>query len=182
MFRHRRKLVFAVVAMAMLVMSSELRPSLVYAIPCGLNCLNVTNTPTAVATLNGTDQTVSYNLTLSVNSTLNLGWNVTITSTQFTTGTTPQRSLPTTASSISGVTAACTAGQVCLAMPQNTVIYPVAVPAGKPAPTAVKFYNAQALSGIGTFDLSATINITVPANAFAGSYTSTITLAYVSGP
>ncbi len=183
---HRRKLVCVVVALAMLVMSTELWLSLgmsvAYAIPCGINCLNVTNTPTAVVTLNGTDQTVSYTLTLSVNTTLNLGWNVTITSTQFTTGTTPKRSLPTTASSVTGVTAVCTAGQTCLTMPQNSVTYPVAVPAGNPAPTAVKFYNAQALTGLGTFDLSTTIKVAVPANAYAGNYTSTITLAYVSGP
>ncbi len=67
-------------------------------------------------------------------------------------------------------------------MPQNSVTYPVAVPAGNPAPTAVKFYNAQALTGLGTFDLSTTIKIAVPANAYAGNYSSTITLAYVSGP
>ena len=186
MLRPRYNVVCFVVVMAMLVMSTVRGLSsgtlVTYAIPCGINCLNVTDTPTAVVTLNGADQTVSYLLTLSVNTTLNLGWNVTITSTQYTTGTTPKRTLPTTASTITGVTAVCTTGQTCLTMPQNTVTYPVAVPAGNPAPTAVKFYNAQALSGIGTFDLSTTIKVTVPANAYAGMYTSTVTLAYVNGP
>lgn len=186
MFQHRHKLIRVVVAMTMLIMGTELWLSLgasvAYAIPCGTNCLNVTNTPTAVVTLNGTDQTVNYMLTLSVNTTLNLGWNVTITSTQFTTGTTPTRALPTTASSITGVTAVCTAGQICVTMPQNTITYPVIVPAGNPAPTAIKFYNAQVLTGLGTFNLSTTIRVTIPSNAYAGSYASTITLAYVSGP
>lgn len=183
---HRRKLVYLIGTLALLLMSTELSSSLgapvAYAIPCGINCLNVTNTPTPVVTLNGTDQTVSYALTLSMNTTLNSGWNVTITSTRFTTTTTPTHTLSATASSISEVTVVCTAGQICLSMPQNTVVYPVAVPAGSPSPAAVKFYNAQNLSGLGTFDLSATISVTVPANTYAGSYTSTITLAYASGP
>jgi hypothetical protein len=173
-------------ALALLVMSTELwlplGISVASAIACGSNCLNVTNTPTAVATLNGTDQTVSNTLTLSVNTTLSLGWNVTITSTQFTTGTTPRHSLSTTASSVTGVTDVCATGYLCLTMPHNSVTYPVAVPAGNSVPTAVKFYNAQALMGLGTFDLSATINVKVPANTYAGTYSSTITLAYVSGP
>jgi hypothetical protein len=186
MSRHRYNLVCIVVSMTMLVMSAELwsplGASVAYAIPCGINCENITNSPSASLTLNGTDQAVSYALTFSLNTTLNLGWNVTITSTQFTTGTMPMRTLPTTASTVTGVTAVCTPGQVCLTMPQNTVIYPVAVPAGNPAPAAVKFCNAQALSGLGTFDLTTTIKVMIPARVYAGSYTSTITLAYVSGP
>lgn len=184
--RYRHKLVSLGVAMAMLALSTGLwsspGASVVYAIPCGTNCENITNTPTASLTLNGTDRTVSYTLTFSLNNTGAVGWNVTITSTQFTTGTAPTRTLSTTASSVTGVTAVCTAGQTCTAMPQNTVTYPVAVPAGNPAPTAIKFYSDQSNAGIGTFDISTVINITVPANAYAGSYTSIITLAYVSGP
>jgi len=153
-----------------------------YAIPCGINCENVTNSPTVSLTLNGTDQTVSYTLTFSLNDLSVLGWNVTITSTQFNTGATPTRTLSTATSSVTGVTAVCTGGQICTTMPQNAVTYPVAVPAGNTAPTAVKFYNASAASGIGTFDISTTIKITVPANTYSGTYTSTITLAYVSGP
>lgn len=152
------------------------------AIPCGTNCENVTNTPTTSISLNGTDQIVDYTLGLSVNSIPNLGWRVTITSTTFQTGTTPSHTLPTTSSSIINTTAVCRSGELCTTMPNNTVSYPVAVPTDNPAPTAVRFYNATALSGIGTFDLSATVRIAIPANVYAGTYTSTYTLAYISGP
>ncbi len=128
--------------------------TVVYAIPCGINCENITNTPTVSMTLNGADQTVPYTLTFSLNGTSITGWNVTITSTQFATGTIPTRTLSTSASSITGVTAVCTAGQVCATMPQNSVTYPVALPAGNPAPAANKFYSTPSTTGIGTFDLS----------------------------
>jgi len=188
MSQHRHKLVrvvIAIVAMSMLVMSTGLWSSpgvpTAYAIPCGTNCENVTNTPSVSLPLNGIDQTVSYTLTFSLNKVNAAGWNVTITSTQFTTDS-PVQTLATAASSVTGVTEVCTAGQTCHTMPLNVVTYPVAVPAGIPAPTAVKFYNASANSGFGTFDISTAINITVPANAYIGTYTSTITLAYVTGP
>jgi hypothetical protein len=161
---------------------SSLSAPVAYAIPCGVNCENITTPPTVAVTLNGVDQTASYALALSLNNLSILGWNVTLTSTQFATGAIPVRTLPTTASSVTNVTAVCTAGQICTTTPQNAVTYPLAVPAGNSAPTPVKLYDAQIASGVGTFDLSATIKVTVPANAYAGTYTSTITLAYVSGP
>ncbi len=182
---HKYKLMSLVVAIAVLAMSTELSMQgapVAYAIPCGINCENVTNSPAVSLTLDGTDKTVGYTLTFSLNNLSALGWNVTITSTQFKTNATPTRTLSTIASSVTGVTALCTGGQICTTMPQNAVTYPVAVPAGNQAPTAVKFYNASAASGIGTFDISTTIKITVPANTYSGTYTSTITLAYVSGP
>jgi hypothetical protein len=184
--RHKLvRVVIAIVAMSMLVMSTRLWSSpgvpTAYAIPCGINCENITNTPSVSLTLNGSDQTVSYTLTFSLNNVSILGWNVTITSTKFTTGS-PVHTLAPAASSVTGVTAVCTGGQICTTLPQNAVTYPVAVPAGNLAPPPVKFYNAQSGSGVGTFDISTAINITVPANAYAGTYTSTITLAYVSGP
>ncbi|GAC1347576.1 MAG: hypothetical protein NVSMB27_13290 [Ktedonobacteraceae bacterium] len=186
MVQYRYRLVIIVVALIILVTNAELWPlrgtPVAYAIPCGLDCENINNSPSISLTLNGTDQTATYTLAMSVNNTLNLGWNVTITSTQFATGSTPTYTLSTAASSTTGVAAVCTSGQTCTTMPQNTVTYPVAVPAGNLAPTAIKFYNAQATSGIGTFDLSTTINVTVPANTYAGTYTSTITVAYASGP
>jgi hypothetical protein len=172
----------SIVAVTMLLISTEPWLSVAYAIPCGINCENITNSPSVSVTLNGTNQTVPYTLAFSLNNTNVLGWNVTITSTQFKTGTIPTRTLPTTASSISNVTAVCTPGQICTGLPQNGVTYPVAVPAGISAPTPVKFYNTSAASGVGTFDVSTAIKVTVPANAYAGTYTSTITLAYVSGP
>ena len=60
--------------------------------------------------------------------------------------------------------------------------YPLGVPAGASAPTAVKFFNAAADSGMGDFTVTPTVRVTILANAYAGTYTSTVTLAVVSGP
>lgn len=186
MYQREHILKRVVVYMVLLVISTALWLSLgtlaAYALPCGTNCENTTNSPSVSLTLNGSDQTVSYTMTFSLNNISTLGWNVTITSTQFATGATPVRTLATTASSITGVTAVCSSGQVCTSLPQNVVTYPIAVPAANSAPSPVKFYDAQNLSGVGAFDISTTVAVTVPANAYAGTYTSTLTLAYVSGP
>jgi hypothetical protein len=146
------------------------------------DCANITNTPTVVLTLNGTDQTVAYTLTLNLNNTTSLqGWHLTITSIQFATAGIPTHTLPTTASSITGVTVVCQSGQVCVALPVNTVTqYPITVPAGNSAPTAVTFYGAQSATGIGSFTISVAISIRVLANIYKGAYTSTITLAFAS--
>ena len=175
-----------VVTMILLIMSwglwLPLDAPVAYAIPCGLNCENITTSPSFAMTLNGSDQTISYTLVFSVNNLSVLGWNVTITSTRYETATTPVHSLPTTTSNVTGVTAVCSSGQICTSLPQNTVTYPITMPVGNPAPAPVKLYNAQNISGVGTFDLSVAITIAVPANVYAGTYTDTITLAYVSGP
>ena len=137
--------------------------------------------PAFSATLDGTDQTPTYNLPLTVEDLTGTGagWNTTITSTRFTTGGATPRTLSTSASSITGVTSAC-AGGTCT-NPTNGISYPVAVPAGAEA-AAVKFFNAAAESGMGEFTLTPTVAVSVPANTYAGTYTSTITLASVSGP
>src|SRR5947209_20026639 len=103
MSRHGHKLVCIVVTIIIVVMNfglwSSLDAPVTYAIPCGVNCENITNTPTVAVILNGVDQTVSYTLAFSLNNVSVLGWNVTITSTQFATGATPVRTLTTTISS-----------------------------------------------------------------------------------
>ena len=148
--------------------------------PGGLS-LSTTATPSFSVALTGVSQTASYTVLSAIDATgSGSGWNVTITSTQFTTGCGTPRTLPTTASAATGVVAVC-AGTECTA-PTNSVGYPLAVPAGPTAPTAVKLYNASADTGLGSFTLTPTVQVTVPGNAFAGSYTSTLTLAVASGP
>jgi hypothetical protein len=138
--------------------------------------------PSFATTLDGTDQTVGYTLPLSALDATGSGsgWNVTITSTQLTTGGGAPRTLPATASAVSGVVAGCAATS-CTA-PTNGVTYPLTVPAGAVAPTAVKLYNAAADSGLGSFTVTPSVQVTVPGNAYAGIYTSTVTLAIASGP
>jgi hypothetical protein len=90
------------------------------------------------------------------------------------------QTLATNASSLTGVTSSCTSGTC--TNPTNSVAYPVAVPAAATPPTPVKFFNAAANTGMGKFTDTPTIGVFVPQSSFAGSYTSTLTLAVVTGP
>lgn len=145
--------------------------------------LTTSAAPTFSATLNGTDQTPTYTLPLTIEDLRGsgAGWNATITSTQFSTGGATPHTLSTTASAITAVSNACVEGATCTD-PTNAVTYPLTVPAGAEAPTAVKFFNAAEGTGLGKFTNTPTVTVSVPANTYAGTYTSTITLASVSGP
>jgi hypothetical protein len=139
-------------------------------------------TPSFSATLDGTDQTPTYTLRITVTEArgTGAGWNMTITSTQFTTGGGTPKTLSTSASSMTSVASVCATGTC--TNPTNAVTYPVAVPAAAAPPTAVKFFNASANTGMGKFTITPTIGVSVPANTFAGAYSSTVTLAVASGP
>jgi hypothetical protein len=50
------------------------------------------------------------------------------------------------------------------------------------APTATTLYNASAGTGVDSLAVTPTMNLSVPANAYAGTYTSTITMTLSSGP
>jgi hypothetical protein len=133
-------------------------------------------------TLDGSSQTGSYTMDLTVDNSgaggTTAGWNLTITSTQYSTG--GGRTLPTTASSMTAVATVCSVGPC--TDPVNSIGYPLAVPAGSPEPAPDKFYSTPANTGIGTFTVTPTVQVAVPANAYAGTYTSTLTLALVAGP
>ncbi len=145
--------------------------------------LTTSAAPTFSATLDGTDKTATYNLPLRVEDLTGsgAGWNTTITSTQFTTGGENAKTLATSASSLTAVTSECVEEVTCTD-PTNAISYPVSVPAGSTAPEAVKFFDAAAGTGMGKFSLNPTVSVSIPANTYAGTYTSTITLASVSGP
>ena len=64
-------------------------------------------------------------------------------------------------------------------MPGTTV---QAMPAAASAPAAVKLFNSAAATGLGRFTVTPTINVSIPGNSYAGTYSSTITVAAVSGP
>jgi len=131
-------------------------------------------------TLDGTDQTVTYQIPLTVIDARGTGggWNMTVTSTQFNTGS---HTLSTSASSITSIASACNAGSTCT-NPTNAVTVPIAVQAAVSAPAAVKFFNSAANTGLGRFDITPTINVAIPGNAYAGTYTSTVTIAAATGP
>jgi hypothetical protein len=107
------------------------------------------------------------------------GWQVQVTSTTFTavSGT-----LATTATDLTGVSAVVCDNNAPCDLPVNSVTYPVDVPAGTVAPTGVKAYNAAAASGEGRVDFTASFATVVPQNAFAGTYSASMTISVVSGP
>src|SRR3954452_20268664 len=153
------------------------------ALAAGTLSFSTSAAPTASVTLNGVDQTTTYTIPTTVSDSrggVSAGWNLTITSTSFSTGS---GTLPDTASTITSTPAvACQSGCGGAIDPVNTVLYPVAVPAGSTQPSATTFFNALANTGQGNFNVTPTVQVAVPASTFAGTYTSTITLAVVSGP
>lgn len=131
-------------------------------------------------TLNGADQTATYTLPITVIDATGsgAGWNLTVSSTTFTTGS---HSLDPNASKITGVTSACAAGATC-SNPTNNVSYTsLTLPSGNSV-TAVKMFNAAANTGMGKFAITPTVAISIPANAFAGTYNSTVTVTVASAP
>ena len=138
--------------------------------------------PSFSVTLDGTDKTGSYTLPITVTDARGsgAGWNLTITSTQFSTGVSGN-TLASDAASIASVASTCVAGSTCT-NPTNSVTYPLTIPAGASPPPAVKFFNAAVNTGRGKFTGTPSVQVAVPANTFAGTYTSTVTLAIASGP
>lgn len=140
--------------------------------------------PTSVGfpsmTLDGTDQTSNATVALGVSdmSGTGSGWRVTGTSTQFTNAA--GKTLPTSATTVTAASATAATGNCSL--PTNAVGYPLTLPAGTTAPTAVKLFNAGAGSGEGPSDVDLTARLAVPANAYNGTYSSTWTISVVSGP
>jgi hypothetical protein len=143
--------------------------------------------PSAVsfaATLEGKDQTVSTTQALDVSDATGsgAGWNLTATSTTFTTGGESPHTLSTSATTVgSSPTSACDAGSTCT-LASNSVSYPYTLPAASTAPTATKLFNAAAGTGLGNETVTPTWKLAVLATTFAGTYNSTWTLSLVSGP
>jgi hypothetical protein len=143
---------------------------------------STSSTPSVSVTLNGTNQVPTYTMDIATSDQTGSGsgWNLTITSTRFSTGGARPKTLSTTASQVTGVTSACAQGTC--TDPTNSINYPFTLPAGATAPTAVKLFNADVGTGMGDFTVTPTVGVSIPANAYAGTYTSTITLAVASAP
>lgn len=94
--------------------------------------------------------------------------------------------------SLSSITATTAPTATCVTSctpPVDTTTYPVAITTATSSPTPATVYDVSAGSGIGQVTLggsSATNPVgwwtKIPGNARAGSYTSTVTVAVVSGP
>jgi hypothetical protein len=133
------------------------------------------------ATLNGTNQAVTTTQPLDVSDATGSGngWNITATSTLFTSGS---HTIAATATTIpSQPTVGCDTNVTCTTATTN-VTYPYSLPAAATAPTATELYNATANTGMGNQTVTPTWQLTIPGNTYAGNYTSTWTLSLVSGP
>lgn len=146
----------------------------------GLSLTSPTSVTYPSVTLNGIDQTATVTGMLTPNdqTNSNSGWNIAGTSTTFTNGA--SKTLPTTATRVTAASVAAASNNCSL--PTNSIGYPVTLPAGTSAPPAAKLYNAAANTGAGPSNVTLTLPLTVPANTFNGSYTSTWTFTIGSGP
>jgi hypothetical protein len=136
---------------------------------------------TFAADVDGGDSTPTYTIPLTTQATgTGAGWHETITSTRFSTGGTDAHVLAADTSSVTGVVETEAAGTN--TPPANAVAYPVTVPAGAVAPAPIKFFDAAASTGMGRFVITPTVAVFVPQDAYAGTYTSDVTVALAAGP
>jgi hypothetical protein len=149
----------------------------------------INSTPAATitfptTTLNGTNQNITQTLGFDIGDATGsgAGWDVTGTSTTFTS---TSHTLPTAATTIqSAPTASCDAGAEGCTTATTTVSYPYTLPAAASAPTATKLFNASANTGMGNQTFTPTWTLAIPASAVssATAYTSTWTFTLASGP
>jgi hypothetical protein len=144
-------------------------------------------TPSAVGfagTLTGVDQVVSTTQPLDILDATGsgAGWNVTLTSTQFTTATVPVRTLPDTAVTDISATGVCDSTVTCTLGDNTLLSYPVSIPAAASAPTAIKIQTASLSTGLGGQTWTHTMHLALAGNTKAGSYASTWTYSLVSAP
>ena len=140
----------------------------------GALSLNVPPTASLSATLTGADQTVSYSPVLSLVDArgTGVGWNLTMSATTFS----DLSGHTLAAGTVTAAGAACHTGSTCTA-PTSSVAYPITL-----STTASKVFQAAVNTGLGQVDVTPTVQVAVPGSAFAGTYTSTVTVAAVSGP
>jgi hypothetical protein len=159
--------IVAVAAAALVVVPSAAAASFSFAI-------STTSPVTAPGvTLSGDDQTTTFAIVSRIAYTggaNTAGWNVQSNQTQPSSGT---RTLPYF--TVTGGSSACATS--CTTNPTNGISYPVTL-----SGTSQKIYNAAANTGRGTFDVTSTYKVSYPANAIAGTYTSTVTLTGTTGP
>jgi len=136
--------------------------------------MTLPSNPSLTDTLDGTDQIVSWSAPLGIVDArgTGAGWNLTVSATTFGDGS--GHSLAP--GSVTAVGATCQGGDTCTAA-SNAVAYPITI-----SGTAAKFFNATASTGLGKITVTPSMDVAIPGNAYAGTYTSTVSLAAVSGP
>lgn len=136
---------------------------------------DATATATPV-TLNGTNQTTSYSFNINVVDArgTGTGWNLTMQASQFeTAGNTHQ--LNSNASTLDSVADACATGS-CSASGGATQ------KPGSNLSTVTKIWSAGSGEGMGSWTITPTVDVAIPANTYAGTYISNVTVALIAGP
>jgi alpha-tubulin suppressor-like RCC1 family protein len=168
--------------------------------PVGFLALTSPGSLTWAATKTGSNQSAvdavagDQQLTATDNTGTGAGWHITLSATTFTSGT---HTLPnagtaafTGSTSSPGSTTAPSATCVgTCTLPTDTTTYPVAITTAASAPTSFTIFDTPAATGensmiIGGSTATNPIGwwLQIPASAYAGSYTSTLTIGIVSAP
>jgi hypothetical protein len=131
--------------------------------------------PSITDTLDGSDQSVNYSALLGVVDArgTGAGWNLQISATTFSDGA-GHTLAPGT---VTSAAQACVAGTTCTAAVNSGITLPLTI-----TTTAAKFFNAALTSGLGKVNVTPTIAVAIPGNAYAGTYNSIVTLAATTGP
>ena len=131
--------------------------------------------PAISNTIDGSDQTASYSPVLGVVDARGsgAGWNLTVAATAFSDGS----GHTLAAGSVTGAAQACHSGSSCTAATSSGISYPLTL-----SSTAAKVFSAALDTGLGKIDVTPTIQVAIPGNAYAGTYTSTVTIAAATGP
>jgi hypothetical protein len=123
------------------------------------------------------------------------GWHVQLSATTFTGATTPNKladigtlSVTHVAETMTDLTGTDTSGVtidpgVTAGSAHTTsgaAVGPVAITTAASSPTPATIYNTASASGMGSFALNTTLNLDLPSNTKADTYTSTITVAAVT--
>ena len=137
--------------------------------------LNLPANPSISDTLDGTDQTATYAPILGLVDArgLGAGWNIQISATTFSDGS----GHTLNQGQVASVAQACTVGSTCTTATSSGITYPLTI-----GGTALKFFNAAVNTGLGKVDVTPSIDVLIPGNAFEGTYTSTVTIAAATGP
>jgi hypothetical protein len=135
-------------------------------------------------TLNGTNQTVTATLAFDVADATGsgAGWNVSATSTPFTSGS---HSLSDTATTIqSAPSILCDILPIGCTLASTLIAYPYTLPAAGVPPSATPIFDAALGSGLGDQSFTTIWTLAIPANAIASAtpYTSTWTFSLGNGP
>ena len=137
--------------------------------------LNLPSNPSISNTIDGSDQTASYSPLLGIVDARGsgAGWNLTLSATTFSDGS----GHTLAAGSVTGAAQACHSGSSCTAATSSGISYPLTL-----STTAAKVFSAALNTGLGKIDVTPTIQVAIPGNAYAGTYTSTLTIAAATGP